>query len=1707
MSAALASAGISEAADATAFLRQQSKRPGGSTLPWYAAWRGAMDALTRCAQHEQWDCPVACITAVSSSAANPIAELNDLSGQHHLPPSFAAEVYDPDMPRVYVLVHDASVPGASTEQLRQAFQQVTQHFPRDVTFAVVVNSRWGQEQEVAADSTLWRDDVSVPLLFTPCRDTLLAAAAAQGLAAGDAAWPAAGQPHPAKGQWLSHADVQRLQTVGSDITLRVVLPGWGRKMSALFTNVASQKKGLRNALRSWLKRPKDASPRRSSRDGASAYTPAVYSYGSLETQTRLLADSLAMVGDVNGAATVYRWAADEYKAAGAGLHYAAATEALALCMLRTGGPSRDADAELESAASVYYSVAKEAMAAGREKLATHSSMLGDTPPVLSPFSSRGHVQLALGAPSHLTSPAAAQLGATPSAPSTPARAPGAARGTPQSAAAVVQATPPSMPAAAAAAAAGDSQSALTLAQLLGREPLPASHLPDSAEVQRRSAALDISAARMAAKRQAIRRASRVAAMAADSLLARNSKHALAASLLRRSGQAEGSRYLSGAVLFEQAALALLAANTATPATIGIGSALATRPLPTPQVRKHAFHAVLAAQAYAGNSPPAPYHALRALAASRVSYTPHPCSWPEVDALTIQDMAKSLRAMGDYAAASNTFATALTQTAATTSEGTQVDMLHELCAAFVQWGETHQAASKGGPPCLAAPGLPQVHVPSLQVVSWDNAATAWACLHAVASLPAEAFPQEAPQLPQAPVQLPWCTDSLTHAAHLGLHSGAWQGCRAGEGPPRRIRDPGVGAAGLNPGAKVPPHLLDDSGHAWPVWSLLRAQMYASAQQAQAPAPGRAARVGAAATPEGRLTQAANAAEDAWEALMAESRASGDSAMHLLAPGASSTDKHTRRQQHLEADVTSVSSRGVGQPFAVLLTLSNPLRIPLHLTDLHLTSAIDGATQDAAPPAQASTLLSGLTWVAQPGCMVSSCSIVLPPMGRCRVPLIVVPTSPDCVVTMAGLLWKLGGVALCEQRLEVPGPRLTGTTMQRARGMHALDKRLAFSTLARHGWLSALLHVPAWEGPSGASCLSGEVMQGTLRVDNCGTSAVSSLCMCTHGEGALWLLPVQAGVRSVANAGGVQHHLALPEGGLAPGASVAIPVVLRAAGCAGQFRLAVLLHGEDGSEQPVTARWGTQVHVQPVATADIMLRQSAQGSQAVVRVAHAADAGVPHTQVLAVGALGQGGCSLRRLGAPQDAAPLMRVRVGGSTVAVFAIEHTSSEGGSDADTCWAGDPAPLQGEAAGDQSAPLWRRLAAVAAVTQLGERRLAAARLHEHQKRTSAEAADHLPPTLRSIRLAAGSAGGKGAAPQGMKDGAVLGHLQHMLQYDAHPQTAEGSGCALWVVLVRWQDRLGMLVCGPVPRVQPPSQEQQWLVAECNARVADAPLVREAESALWHRLAYFAPHRSLPVASKWPCNVQSKATGASSQKPETLRIHSRTTDQDCLRRMFAVQMHTAKSAVASSLALDYRRDPAARALKPQLMSQLDTVLTHLAPPAKLNNSADLSVLPSEAQQLAALSNAEMAVQVQATGLALGKLCALVPITVHMHFNAVPATRGVAWSEVQAVAPEVLLLPLTQQEGVGDSTLQLHWLSPQRQVLPVLVQGMSARVQLWVAAVCDDDTPLKREALSARIASNSIRVKLKPAQLQGTPPPVAAVEVGPFADQMVAICTAR
>ena len=82
--------------------------------------------------------------------------------------------------------------------------------------------------------------------------------------------------------------------------------------------------------------------------------------GSIEAQTRQLADCSFLLGDYATALTHYRQASGEFKGDKAWNHYAISLEMIALCLHATDGSWKDMSNAVETAAATYIQLKKEA---------------------------------------------------------------------------------------------------------------------------------------------------------------------------------------------------------------------------------------------------------------------------------------------------------------------------------------------------------------------------------------------------------------------------------------------------------------------------------------------------------------------------------------------------------------------------------------------------------------------------------------------------------------------------------------------------------------------------------------------------------------------------------------------------------------------------------------------------------------------------------------------------------------------------------------------------------------------------------------------------------------------------------------------------------------------------------------------------------------------------------------------------------------------------------------------------------------------------------------------------------------------------------------------------------------------------------------------------------------------------------------------------
>lgn len=313
-------------------------------IPWLVRYRLAADDCTDHLEHEQFACPAVILAVCTTAETSPVIET--LRSLHHLlPVHFRNGQFDPQSARHEVLVlHDAlhGHKGLDEEALRNhlvsAFGPASQ--------VVRMNSLAPETAAVLADeeeSDLWGGGGKL-------------------------------------GSCLTVSDRARMRKFLTQMVATAVLPSMERRIADLNAIVSDRKKGVKNVLKSfWGGRKKEEE------EGAPAAVTkgdVQYRFDSIETQVRLLADSLFLMKDYEAAYSMYRLIKDDFKQDKSWIHYASVHEmmALSLYMFDPFGRSKEVFASVETALLSYSRAFEDAPQwgekPGRTKEAPAATRLG-----------------------------------------------------------------------------------------------------------------------------------------------------------------------------------------------------------------------------------------------------------------------------------------------------------------------------------------------------------------------------------------------------------------------------------------------------------------------------------------------------------------------------------------------------------------------------------------------------------------------------------------------------------------------------------------------------------------------------------------------------------------------------------------------------------------------------------------------------------------------------------------------------------------------------------------------------------------------------------------------------------------------------------------------------------------------------------------------------------------------------------------------------------------------------------------------------------------------------------------------------------------------------------------------------------------------------------------------------------------------------------
>ena len=325
------------------------------SMPWLIRYRQALDQSTDGLSHDLINCPplVLLVCTATNEVTAPENVLQELyQSNHSLPNVYRRGLYDPSAMRQEVLVlhdnhdHDNTALDQNEKGLRQ-----------------LLRSRFG------ANASLLR-----------VNSTTHPTAAALSEQETSDAWGGKGN----LGTFLSDNDKALFRRYFQSLLTTALLPSLEVRIGNLNAIVSEQKKGMRNLVKSFWRKPKDDAASGSGAGSSTSNTNSIYGqsssssagggkpggnrgeevpyrYDSIESQTHLLADTLFLMEDYDNALSTYRLIRDDYKTDKQLLHYGNVLEMIAMCMFQLDPHTRPREifSTIEQALVSYTRAAEE----------------------------------------------------------------------------------------------------------------------------------------------------------------------------------------------------------------------------------------------------------------------------------------------------------------------------------------------------------------------------------------------------------------------------------------------------------------------------------------------------------------------------------------------------------------------------------------------------------------------------------------------------------------------------------------------------------------------------------------------------------------------------------------------------------------------------------------------------------------------------------------------------------------------------------------------------------------------------------------------------------------------------------------------------------------------------------------------------------------------------------------------------------------------------------------------------------------------------------------------------------------------------------------------------------------------------------------------------------------------------------------------------
>ncbi|KAK8815238.1 hypothetical protein WA158_003450 [Blastocystis sp. Blastoise] len=276
---------------------------------WYPKFREELNKNLKYHEFDMIDHPVGAFVAVGSGESDPIKKFDDLAQKVIGMKQFQSGLYESNIPIFYVLVHD----NCTDIDAKDILRKMKSKFNASNCKLITINSIPTEESHGILEE--WKDYTSPPKSngkVPGCR--------------------------------MNQSDLDSIQEAMVSIIKRGIIPNIEKRCYQYNNDIAAERKGLRNAFKSWLRTPKANEGGKNS---------IMYDKDSTEFKIRVLGDLAFMVHDYNTAIENYRMIIEDYKADSSYNYLANAMEMLLLSELITSGPQRDTMETIDTIATYY----------------------------------------------------------------------------------------------------------------------------------------------------------------------------------------------------------------------------------------------------------------------------------------------------------------------------------------------------------------------------------------------------------------------------------------------------------------------------------------------------------------------------------------------------------------------------------------------------------------------------------------------------------------------------------------------------------------------------------------------------------------------------------------------------------------------------------------------------------------------------------------------------------------------------------------------------------------------------------------------------------------------------------------------------------------------------------------------------------------------------------------------------------------------------------------------------------------------------------------------------------------------------------------------------------------------------------------------------------------------------------------------------------